>query len=47
MDKIQLQILGISSGHTSTSYTLILEEVKGARKLPVIIGAFEAQAIEI
>src|SRR5947209_13086170 len=47
MEKIQLQILGISSGHTSTSYTLILEEVNGARKLPVIIGAFEAQAIAI
>ena len=47
MDKIQLQILGISSGHTSTSYTLILEELNGPRKLPVIIGAFEAQAIAI
>ena len=47
MDKIELQILGISSGHTSTSYTLILEEINGARKLPVIIGAFEAQAIAI
>src|ERR1022692_2376249 len=47
MDKIQLQILGISSGHTSTSYTLILEEMSGPRKLPVIIGAFEAQAIAI
>ncbi|RYD76967.1 MAG: hypothetical protein EOP53_13770 [Sphingobacteriales bacterium] len=47
MDKIQLQILGISSGHTNTSYTLILEEVDGPRKLPVIIGAFEAQAIAI
>src|ERR1700744_5453659 len=47
MDKIELQILGISSGHTSTSYALILEEVNGQRKLPVIIGAFEAQAIAI
>jgi hypothetical protein len=47
MEKIQLQILGISSGHTSTSYTLILEEMNGARKLPIIIGAFEAQAIAI
>src|ERR1043165_9567241 len=47
MEKIQLQILGISSGHTSTSYTLILEEVNGPRKLPIIIGAFEAQAIAI
>src|SRR5687767_12179052 len=47
MDKIELQILGISSGHTNSSYTLILEEVNGPRKLPVIIGAFEAQAIAI
>jgi len=47
MNKIQLQILGISSGHTSTSYTLILEEKGGSRKLPIIIGAFEAQAIAI
>ena len=47
MDKIKLHILGISSGHTSTSYTLILEEENGPRKLPIIIGAFEAQAIAI
>jgi bifunctional DNase/RNase len=47
MKKIQLQILGISSGQTSTSYTLILEEENGDRKLPIIIGAFEAQAIAI
>jgi hypothetical protein len=47
MEKIKLQILGISSGHTSTSYTLILEETDGPRKLPIIIGAFEAQAIAI
>ncbi len=47
MEKIQLHILGISSGHTSSSYTLILEETDGERKLPIIIGAFEAQAIAI
>jgi uncharacterized protein len=47
MEKIELQILGISSGHTASSYTLILEEKNGSRKLPVIIGAFEAQAIAI
>lgn len=47
MEKIELKILGISSGHTSTSYTLILEEQNGVRKLPIIIGAFEAQAIAI
>lgn len=47
MDKIELKILGISSGHSSASYTLILEEQEGDRKLPVVIGAFEAQAIAI
>jgi bifunctional DNase/RNase len=47
MEKIELQILGISSGHTAASYTLILEERNGPRKLPIIIGAFEAQAIAI
>ena len=46
-DKIELKILGISSGHTNASYTLILEEMEGNRKLPVVIGAFEAQAIAI
>ncbi|MDZ4839728.1 MAG: bifunctional nuclease family protein [Bacteroidota bacterium] len=46
-NKIELQILGISSGQIATSYTLILEEVDGDRKLPIIIGVFEAQAIAI
>lgn len=47
MEKIDLKILGISSGQGGSSYTLILEEKDGERKLPVIIGAFEAQAIAI
>lgn len=47
MDKIELKILGISSGHTSASYTLILEEVGGERKLPVVIGSAEAQSIAV
>lgn len=47
MDKIELKILGISSGHTSASYTLILEELGGERKLPVVIGAAEAQSIAV
>ena len=47
MDKIELEIAGLASGHTSknTSYTLILGEVNGERRIPVVIGAFEAQAI--
>jgi bifunctional DNase/RNase len=47
MDKIELKILGISSGHTNASYTLILEELKGDRKLPVVIGSAEAQSIAV
>ena len=47
MEKIQLKILGISTGNVGSSYTLILEEVKGVRKLPIIIGIMEAQAIAI
>lgn len=44
---IELKVLGISAGHTNSTYTLILEEVKGKRKLPIIIGSFEAQSIAI
>ena len=49
MDKIELEIAGLASGHTSknTSYTLILGEVDGERRIPVVIGAFEAQAIAL
>ncbi|MFC2114051.1 bifunctional nuclease domain-containing protein [Bacteroidota bacterium] len=47
MEKIQLKILGISSGNVASSYTLLLEEVNGDRKLPVVIGVLEAQAIAI
>ncbi|MCS7075633.1 MAG: bifunctional nuclease family protein [Bacteroidia bacterium] len=46
--RIELEILGLSSSHSSThSYALILGEREGNRKLPIIIGAFEAQAIAI
>jgi bifunctional DNase/RNase len=37
----------LSSGQSNGSYTLILGEEKGRRKLPIIIGSFEAQAIAI
>lgn len=47
MDKIELKILGISAGHTAASYTLILEELNGERKLPVVIGSTEAQSIAV
>lgn len=47
MSRVKLNILGLSTGQTSGSYTLILAEEQGTRKLPVVIGSFEAQAIAI
>ncbi|MCS7085274.1 MAG: bifunctional nuclease family protein [Bacteroidia bacterium] len=48
MEKIQLDVLGLSSSHSNTnSYALVLGEVGGNRRLPIIIGAFEAQAIAL
>ncbi len=48
MDRIQLLVLGLSaSPAASNAYALILKEVDGERRLPIIIGAFEAQAIAL
>lgn len=48
MKLIQLSVKGISYSETQTgAYALILSESKGDRKLPVIIGGFEAQSIAI
>lgn len=47
MQKIRLEIVGLTSGQTHGSYTLILGEEVGEKKLPIIIGSFEAQAIAI
>lgn len=47
MNKIRLEIIGLTSGQTQGSYTLILGEEVGDRKLPIVIGGFEAQAIAI
>ncbi|TAF64289.1 MAG: hypothetical protein EAZ55_11770 [Cytophagales bacterium] len=48
MSKIKLKILGLSSSQTqSGSFALVLGESKGNRRLPIIIGMFEAQAIAI
>lgn len=45
---IELEILGLSSNHSqSGSFTLILGETDGKRRLPIVIGMFEAQAIAI
>jgi hypothetical protein len=48
MDKIRLEIIGMSySQSQSGAYALILGEAKGKRRLPIIIGGFEAQAIAV
>lgn len=48
MDFVKLNIRGISYSQTQVgAYALILEEEFGGRKLPIIIGNFEAQAIAI
>lgn len=48
MDKIKLEILGLSSSQSqSGSFALVLGETTGSRRLPIIIGMFEAQAIAI
>ncbi len=45
---IELEILGLSSNHSqSGSFTLVLGEVNGNRRLPIVIGMFEAQAIAL
>lgn len=49
MDKVKIEILGLSSSQsqTSGSFALVLGETEGERRLPIIIGMFEAQAIAL
>ena len=48
MSLVRLNIRGISYSQTQNgAYALILSEVEGDRKLPIVIGAFEAQSIAI
>jgi bifunctional DNase/RNase len=48
LDKIQCEILGLSSSSsTGGAFALVLKEVNGNRRLPIIIGSFEAQAIAL
>ncbi|RNI28967.1 bifunctional nuclease family protein [Rufibacter latericius] len=48
MKKIELEILGLSSSQSqSGSFALVLGEKEGSRRLPIIIGMFEAQSIAI
>jgi bifunctional DNase/RNase len=48
MGKIKLNVLGISYSQTqSGAYALVLTEENGDRRIPIIVGGFEAQAIAI
>ena len=48
MGKIKLNVLGISYSQTqSGAYALVLAEEEGSRRIPIIVGGFEAQAIAI
>lgn len=48
MSKIKLNVLGISYSQTQTgAYALVLTEEKGDRRIPIIVGGFEAQSIAI
>jgi len=48
LQKIQCEILGLSSSpSTGGAYAILLKETSGGRRLPIIIGAFEAQAIAL
>ena len=43
--KIQLKFFTLMAGHTHGSYNLVLQEIGGTRKIPIIVGTFEAQSI--
>jgi bifunctional DNase/RNase len=48
MDEVELKVHDMSSTlQPADAYALVLEEVNGERKLPIIIGAVEAQAIKV
>lgn len=48
MNKVQVEILGLSSSPSvGGAYALLLREIYGQRRLPIIIGQFEAQAIAL
>ena len=49
MEKIRLDVLGISSGYSKggSSFAIILGEREGNRRLPIVVGMLEAQSIAI
>jgi bifunctional DNase/RNase len=44
-NKIELKFFTLMAGHTHGSYNLVLQENNGTRKIPIIVGTFEAQSI--
>jgi len=48
MKKVELEIIALSHSMTQThSYAVVLGEIEGARRLPIVIGGFEAQSIAV
>lgn len=48
MNKVQVEILGLSASPSAGgAYALLLKETYGVRRLPIIIGSFEAQSIAL
>ncbi|MBM4170357.1 MAG: hypothetical protein FJ214_00630 [Ignavibacteria bacterium] len=48
MNKVQVEILGLSASPSAGgAYALLLKEIYGVRRLPIIIGSFEAQSIAL
>ena len=48
MEKIELEIVALSHSITqNNSYAIVLGEIDGQRRMPIVIGAFEAQAIAV
>lgn len=48
MNKVQVEILGLSASPSAGgAYALLLKEIYGIRRLPIIIGQFEAQSIAL
>lgn len=48
MKKIELEIVALSHSITQThSYAVVLGEINGLRRIPIVIGGFEAQAIAV
>jgi len=48
LNKVQVEILGLSASPSAGgAYALLLKEIYGVRRLPIIIGSFEAQSIAL